>query len=70
MLKDALKKNRENLVNIIMWEICKAKPDAEKEVDRTMAFIEMEVKIYQEMEQRDSKIIEEKDIGAQIRHCS
>jgi hypothetical protein len=58
MLKDVLNKNRETLVDIVMWETCKAKPDAEKEVDRRMAFIEKEVKIYQEMEQRDSKIIE------------
>jgi glyceraldehyde-3-phosphate dehydrogenase (NADP+) len=34
----ALKLNREEIVDVLMWEICKTKSDAAKEFDRTMDF--------------------------------
>lgn len=34
----SLKEQREEIVNILMWEICKNKADAYKEFDRTIEF--------------------------------
>ena len=34
-----LKLKRDAIVNVLMWEICKVRPDAEKEFDRTMDYI-------------------------------
>lgn len=34
-----MKEKREELVNILMWEICKNRSDSEKEVDRTIDYI-------------------------------
>lgn len=36
---DDLKLRREEIVQVLMWEICKSRKDAEAEFDRTMAFI-------------------------------
>jgi glyceraldehyde-3-phosphate dehydrogenase (NADP+) len=35
-----LKNRREEIVNVLMWEICKSAPDAAAEFDRTMVFID------------------------------
>lgn len=37
----AMKAKREELVNILMWEICKNRSDSEKEVDRTVQYIQV-----------------------------
>ena len=34
-----LKPKRDEIINVLMWEICKTKADATKEFDRTMDFI-------------------------------
>ena len=34
-----MKKQREVVVNLLMWEICKTRKDAEKEFDRTVEYI-------------------------------
>ena len=36
---EALKQRRDEIVNVLMWEICKNQPDAAAEFDRTMEFI-------------------------------
>ena len=38
-LVEALKEQRSYLVDVLMWEIAKSKPDAAKEFDRTMEFV-------------------------------
>lgn len=34
-----LKSKRDEIANLLMWEICKNKADAEKEVDRTVDYV-------------------------------
>jgi len=44
-----LKLKRDAIVNVLMWEICKVRPDAEKEFDRTMDYIAATIKAVRKM---------------------
>ncbi len=49
-----LKAARDEIANIIMWEICKTKSDSEKEVDRTIVYIQDTIKKLKELEDQQS----------------
>ena len=43
-----LKKRRDEIINVLTWEICKSVNDATLEFDRTMDFIEASIKAYKD----------------------
>jgi glyceraldehyde-3-phosphate dehydrogenase (NADP+) len=47
-----LKKKRDEIVHLLMWEICKVEPDAKKEVDRTIQYIEDTLKELKNLENK------------------
>eukprot|EP00968_Pinguiococcus_pyrenoidosus_P009077 scaffold699_cov231-Pinguiococcus_pyrenoidosus.AAC.15 len=49
----ALRERRQEIVDVLMWEICKTTKDAEKEFDRTMQFIEASIEELREQERRE-----------------
>ena len=49
-----LKAARNEIANIIMWEICKTKADSEKEVDRTIIYIQDTLQKLKELEDQQS----------------
>jgi glyceraldehyde-3-phosphate dehydrogenase (NADP+) len=49
-----LKAARDEIANIIMWEICKTKADSEKEVDRTIIYIQDTIQKLKELEDQQS----------------
>ncbi len=49
----ALKKKREQIVNVLMWEICKSAEDAAAEFDRTMIFIESVIQAFRNLDKQE-----------------
>jgi hypothetical protein len=49
-----LKAARDEIANIIMWEICKTKADSQKEVDRTIIYIQDTIQKLKELEDQQS----------------
>eukprot|EP01114_Cavostelium_apophysatum_P004823 TRINITY_DN1521_c0_g1_i1.p1 TRINITY_DN1521_c0_g1~~TRINITY_DN1521_c0_g1_i1.p1 ORF type:complete len:369 (-),score=58.17 TRINITY_DN1521_c0_g1_i1:45-1151(-) len=64
-----LKKKRNEISNILMWEICKPQADAEKEIDRTIAYILDTIKELKKMENSDSTFRSDSGVVAQIRRA-
>jgi glyceraldehyde-3-phosphate dehydrogenase (NADP+) len=62
-----LKEKREEIVNLLMWEICKPKPDSEKEFDRTIVYIEDTIKALKKLENEQSTFVNDGGIIGQIR---
>lgn len=62
-----LRTKREEIVSVLMWEICKVHADAAKEFDRTIDYIEATLRAVKEMENSQSTFTEEGGIIAQIR---
>ena len=60
-----LKEKRENIVNVLMWEICKVRPDAEKEFDRTMDYIAATIDAVRKMRSEDKTLLNEAGVMAQ-----
>jgi len=60
-----LKLKREAIVNVLMWEICKVRPDAEKEFDRTMDYIAATIKAVRKMRSDDLTLLDEGGVIAQ-----
>ena len=48
-----LKERRDEIVNVLMWEICKSADDAAAEFDRTMTFIEATIAAFREMDEKE-----------------
>jgi glyceraldehyde-3-phosphate dehydrogenase (NADP+) len=46
----SLKQKRDQIVNVLMWEICKSTDDAAAEFDRTMTFIEATINAFREID--------------------
>lgn len=57
-----LQKKRDEIANLIMWEICKTKADAQKEVDRTIVYIKDTIKELKKIENRDSSFVSEEGL--------
>ncbi|EKX48684.1 hypothetical protein GUITHDRAFT_93522 [Guillardia theta CCMP2712] len=64
---ELLKPQREIIVKVLMWEICKVRPDAEKEFDRTMDYINATIKAAKELHNAENNLTEESGILAMIR---
>ena len=62
-----LKPLRDQIINVLMWEICKTKADATKEFDRTMDFIADLIKTYKGMLESGNKFIQEGGVLAQVK---
>jgi glyceraldehyde-3-phosphate dehydrogenase (NADP+) len=60
---------RKDVINLLLWEICKVLPDAEKEVDRTIAYVKDTIKELKSMHNRESTFTSEAGIVAQIRRA-
>jgi len=62
-----LKTVREQIVQVLMWEICKSAADAAKEFDRTMDFIAGTLKEYKAMLKADNAFVQMDGVLAQSR---
>ncbi|KAJ4459651.1 NAD(P)-dependent glyceraldehyde-3-phosphate dehydrogenase [Paratrimastix pyriformis] len=60
---------REEVVRLIVWEICKTRPDAEKEFDRTIKYIKDTLDALKETDRASSRFQIEDGIFAQIRRA-
>lgn len=58
---------REEVVNLLMWEICKKRADAEKEFDRTVIYLEETLAEYKNLHREGSHITSVSGTLAQIR---
>lgn len=58
---------REEVVNLLMWEICKKRADAEKEFDRTVIYLKETVAEYKNLHREGSHITSVSGTLAQIR---
>lgn len=52
---DDMKTKRDEVVNLLMWEIAKPKPDAEKEFDRTIDYMRDTIRTLRTMENQSCK---------------
>lgn len=64
-----MKEQREPVVKLLMWEIGKNLPDAEKEFDRTVQYIIDTVDALKEMDRTSSRFTVEEGVLAQIRRA-
>ncbi len=62
-----MKKQRNAVVKLLMWEIGKVLPDSEKEFDRTCLYMEDTIRELKNMDRRNAKFENEEGIIAQIR---
>ncbi len=58
---------RSEVVRLIMWEIAKARPDAEKEFDRTVDYIRDTLDALKELDRTSSRFVIEQGIIGQVR---
>ena len=58
---------REEVVNLLMWEICKKRSDAEKEFDRTVTYLRETIDEYKNLHREGSHITSVDGTLAQIR---
>jgi glyceraldehyde-3-phosphate dehydrogenase (NADP+) len=62
-----LKEHRDEIVDLIMWEICKTKGDSEKEVDRTVKYIYDTITELKSLENKQSILTSDSGISALIK---
>jgi glyceraldehyde-3-phosphate dehydrogenase (NADP+) len=62
-----MKKQRSEVVKLLMWEIGKTQKDSEKEFDRTCDYISDTIKAYKDLDRKSAKLIEDQGFMAQIR---
>lgn len=58
---------RDEVVKLLMWEICKTYPDAQKEFDRTVEYINDTIEDYKQMDRNSAKFEKHSGIHAHIR---
>lgn len=63
----AMRKQRAEVVKLLMWEIGKTLKDSEKEFDRTIDYILDTIKAYKDLDRNSAKLVEEQGFMAQIR---
>ena len=66
---DRMQEQREIVVKLLMWEIGKTLPDAEKEFDRTADYIRDTINALKDLDRQSSKFVIEQGIIAQIRRA-
>ncbi|MBX2970995.1 MAG: NADP-dependent glyceraldehyde-3-phosphate dehydrogenase [Cyclobacteriaceae bacterium] len=64
---ELMRKQRDEVVKLLMWEIGKTLKDSEKEFDRTCDYIVDTVKSLKELDRNSAKLVEEQGFMAQIR---
>lgn len=64
---EKMREKRNEVVNLLMWEIGKSLKDSEKEFDRTCDYIVDTIKSLKELDRNSAKLIEEQGFMAQIR---
>ena len=62
-----MKTKREEIVNLLMWEIGKTLPDSQKEFDRTIDYIYDTVEAYKQMDRDSAKFKKNSGVNAHIR---
>jgi len=63
----AMRKQRDEVVKLLMWEIGKSLKDSEKEFDRTCDYIVDTIKAYKDLDRNSAKLVEEQGFMGQIR---
>ena len=64
---EKMKASREEVVKLLMWEICKNKTDSYKEFDRTVDYIYDTINAYKMLDRKSAKFDKEGGIHAHIR---
>lgn len=64
---EKMRQKRQEVVNLLMWEIGKTQKDSEKEFDRTCDYILDTINALKELDRRSSGFVYEQGIMAQIR---
>jgi glyceraldehyde-3-phosphate dehydrogenase (NADP+) len=62
-----MKERRDDVVRLLMWEIGKALPDAEKEFDRTVDYIRDTIDALKDLDRASSRFVIEQGVIGQIR---
>ena len=62
-----MKEKKREVVNLLIWEICKSFADSEKEFDRTIAYIEDTIDALKNLDRTNSRFVIEQGIIGQIR---
>ncbi len=65
-----MKEKRQEVVNLLMWEIGKTQKDSEKEFDRTCDYIVDTINSLKELDRRSSNFIQEQGIMGQVRRVA
>jgi glyceraldehyde-3-phosphate dehydrogenase (NADP+) len=66
----SLKERRQQIVDVLMWEICKSAEDAAAEFDRTMTFIESTIAAFRSMDAADGSWRTVSGILAKVRRAA
>ena len=64
-----MKEQREDVIKLLMWEIGKTLPDAEKEFDRTVDYIKDTIDALKDLDRVSSRFVIEQGVMGQIRHA-
>ena len=64
---EKMKKHREEVVKLLMWEICKNKSDSYKEFDRTVDYIVDTIEAYKNIDRKGAKFDKQDGVYAHIR---
>jgi len=64
-----MKERREEVVKLLMWEIGKTLPDAEKEFDRTVDYIRDTIEALKDLDRVSSRFVIEQGVIGQIRRA-
>ena len=62
-----MKLHREEVVKLLMWEICKNKSDSYKEFDRTVDYINDTIEAYKNLDRKGAKFDQQGGVYAHIR---
>lgn len=62
-----MKQHREEIVKLLMWEICKNKSDSYKEFDRTVDYIVDTIEAYKNLDRKGAKFDKQGSVYAHIR---
>jgi len=62
-----MKTKREEVVNLLMWEIGKTLPDSQKEFDRTVEYINDTIEDYKQLDRNSAKFSKRDNVHAHIR---
>jgi glyceraldehyde-3-phosphate dehydrogenase (NADP+) len=66
---ERMSKTRDEVVRLMVWEICKSVKDSENEFDRTMDYIRDTIDALKDLDRASSRFVIEKGIYAQIRRA-